>query len=155
KRYDAGRAAQASGLEESATVRRAHPETITITPAVNSSLQRAVCSDSTREREDSNRRRTERLKISIPARVVGYDRRTGKWSEMADTLDVSITGLRLRLDHPVRYGMVLYLSLPYPVRLRTHGFAESSYRVYGLVRRVEPAKRGSRLVGIEFVGEQP
>src|SRR5262249_29615502 len=71
------------------------------------------------------------------------------------TLDVSITGLRLRLDRPVRHGTVVYLSLPYPIRLRAHGFAESSYRVYGLVRRVEGVKKGSRIIGIEFVGEQP
>ena len=105
---------------------------------------------------NDNRRRTDRIKLALPVRVVGVDQgAAGKWSEMAETLDVSRTGLRLRLNRPVRYGMVLYLSLPLPAKLRSHGFMDSSYNVYALVRRIEPMKKGMRAVGLEFVGEHP
>ncbi len=63
--------------------------------------------------------------------------------------------MRLRLNRPVHYGMVLYLSLPLPAKLRSHGFADSSYNVYALVRRIEPPKKGIRYVGLEFIGEHP
>ena len=112
--------------------------------------------ESGREASNNNRRRTDRLKLSIPARVVGVDGQAqGKWSEMAETLDVSRTGVRLRLNRPVRYGMVLYLSLPLPPKLRSHGFTDPSYTVYALVRRIEPTKKGVRIIGLEFIGEHP
>jgi hypothetical protein len=103
----------------------------------------------------NNRRRCERFKLSIPARVTGHDRQNGKWHEMTETIDVGRTGVRLRLRKPVRQGTVLYLTLPLPTKLRAHGFAEQSYNVYTLVRRVEPPKQGVRAVGVEFIGEHP
>jgi hypothetical protein len=112
--------------------------------------------ESTRPAATNNRRRTDRLKLVIPARVVGVDNQTeGKWGEMAETLDVSRTGVRLRLNRPVRYGMVLYLSLPLPPKLRSHGFTDPTYNVYALVRRIEPPKKGERIIGLEFIGEHP
>jgi hypothetical protein len=102
-----------------------------------------------------NRRRCERFKLCIPARVTGYDRRNGKWNEMTETIDVSRTGVRLRLHRPVRHGTVVYLTLPLPGKLRAHGFSEQSYNAYALVRRIEPSKQGLRVVGVEFIGEHP
>jgi DnaJ-like protein/PilZ domain-containing protein len=104
---------------------------------------------------DSNRRRCERFKVTIPTRTIGSDRIAGKWSEISQTVDVSRTGASLMLRHRVRYGMVLYMSLPMPVKLRGHGFANQTYNVYGLVRRIEPLKDGGRVIGVEFLGEHP
>jgi hypothetical protein len=42
-----------------------------------------------------------------------------------------------------------------PVNLRAHGHAEPGYSVYAIVRRVELPLGGSRVVGVEFFGEQP
>lgn len=111
--------------------------------------------ESLKAKTTDNRRRCERFKLCIPARVTGYDRRSGKWNEMTETIDVSRTGVRLRLRRPVRHGTVLYLTLPLPGKLRAHGFSEQSYNVYTLVRRIEPSKQGSRVVGVEFIGEHP
>ncbi|MFL6273849.1 MAG: PilZ domain-containing protein [Blastocatellia bacterium] len=117
---------------------------------------RAAYVESGKTSSTDNRRRTDRLKLALPVRVVGVDRgAVGKWSEMAETLDISRTGLRLRLNRPVRYGMVLYLSLPLPAKLRSHGFMDSSYSVYALVRRIEPMKKGMRVIALEFIGEHP
>lgn len=114
-----------------------------------------VYRESFKAKSGDNRRRCERFKLSIPARVTGYDRRNGKWHEMTETIDVSRTGVRLRLRQPVSHGMVLYLTLPLPTKLRAHGFADQSYNVYTLVRRIEPLKEGVRAVGVEFIGEHP
>jgi hypothetical protein len=117
---------------------------------------RAAYSESSSGSANDNRRRTERYKVALPVRIVGIERNGGgKWAEMAETLDISRTGVRLRLNRPVRHGMVLYLSLPLPTKLRSHGFTDASYNVYALVRRIDPPKKGARLVGLEFIGEHP
>lgn len=114
-----------------------------------------VYRESVKAKGGDNRRRTERFKLSIPARVTGYDRNGGKWHEMTETIDVSRTGIRLRLRRRVKHGTVLFVTLPLPTKLRGHGFSEQSYNVYTLVRRVEPPKQGVRSVGVEFLGEHP
>jgi len=74
---------------------------------------------------------------------------------VAETLNVSRTGVRLRMRRRVRHGTIVYVALPLPPKLRNHGYTDPSYRVYALVRRVEPCKKGVRVVGVEFVGEYP
>jgi hypothetical protein len=117
--------------------------------------QRKVHVEYTKKTTDDNRRRFERFKLAVPARVMGHDRRSGKWNEMTETIDVSRTGITLRLRSRVRHGMVLYVSLPLPTKLRSHGFTDTGYNVYVLVRRVEPPKKGVRVIGLEFLGEHP
>ncbi len=90
---------------------------------------------------NDNRRRCERFRLSIPARITGFEKKAGKWNEMAETIDVSRTGVNLRMRRRVRHGTVLYMTLPLPSKLRGHGYAEPSYNVYALVRRVEPATK--------------
>ena len=117
--------------------------------------QRKVYTEFGKKTTGDNRRRCERFKLAIPARVMGHDRRSGKWNEMCETIDVSRTGITLRLRSRVRHGMVLYVALPLPTKLRSHGFTDSGYNVYVLVRRVEPPKKGVRVIGLEFLGEHP
>jgi hypothetical protein len=104
---------------------------------------------------NDNRRRCERFRLTIPARITGFEKKAGKWNEMTETIDVSRTGVNLRMRRNVRHGAVLYLTLPLPSKLRGHGYAEPTYNVYALVRRVDPPRNGSRLVGLEFLGEHP
>ena len=114
-----------------------------------------VFSESQSKIADDNRRRVGRFKLSIPVRITGHDKRNGKWNHMAETIDVSRTGVTFRLRRRVTPGTVLYITLPLPSKLRSHGFAEQSYNVYTLVRRVEPPLQGVRVVGVEFIGEHP
>lgn len=114
-----------------------------------------VFSESSQGHSDSNRRRCARVNIGIPVRVMGHDQVNGKWNEMAETIDVSRTGARLRLRRRVKHGTVLFLTLPLPTKLRAHGFSEQGYNVYALVRTVDPPKKGVRAVGVEFLGERP
>ena len=116
--------------------------------------RKEVFSETTRAKGGDNRRRVERFKLSIPVRVTGCDKR-GKWNEMAETIDVGRTGIKVRLRRRVSPGTVLYVTLPLPAKLRSHGFAEASHNVYTLIQRVDPPKQGARLVGLEFIGERP
>ncbi|HJQ68102.1 MAG TPA: EAL domain-containing protein [Blastocatellia bacterium] len=117
--------------------------------------QKHVYTESASSAENDNRRRCERFRLAIPVRVTGFDRKNGKWTEMTKTLDVSRTGVTIKLSRRVRHGMVLHAVLPLPIKLRSHGYSDSSFRVYTLVRRIDPAVSGQRLVALEFVGEQP
>jgi len=122
----------------------------------NLSLKRSEAySESSQASTSDNRRRCGRLELSIPVRVRGYDRNAGKWHEMTEAIDVSRTGAQLRLRRRVKPGMVLYLTLPLPPKLRRHGFSDASYNVYSLVRRVELPRQGVRAIGVEFLGENP
>jgi hypothetical protein len=114
-----------------------------------------VYSESGCAASDNNRRRSERVRLSIPARVTGFDRNTGKWNEMTETVDVGRTGITLRMRRRLQPGGVLYLTLPLPTKLRSHGYSDPHYSVYALIRRVEPAREGAREVSLEFLGEHP
>ncbi|PYP86905.1 MAG: hypothetical protein DMF61_11945 [Blastocatellia bacterium AA13] len=124
-------------------------------PRISSQLKnQSVYSAGTAELTD-DRRRVSRIKLTVPARITGHERIGGKWNEMATTVDVSRTGLTVLMRHRVRPGLLLYLTLPLPEKLRNHGHADAGYAVYCLVRRVDPMKKGARNVGLEFVGPTP
>ncbi|MBI3650344.1 MAG: DnaJ domain-containing protein [Acidobacteria bacterium] len=105
--------------------------------------------------EAVNHRRHQRFELSLPVRVSGYSQGGGKWQEMTQSVDVSVSGTQLPLSMPVRGGMILSLSMPMPATLRSHGFFESTYDVYAIVRRVTHRDNQVSLVGLEFLGEQP
>jgi CheY-like chemotaxis protein len=109
----------------------------------------------TAAQQAENLRKSERLKLAIPARVTGFDHNGGEWREESETLDVSRTGVRIYLKKRVRHRTVVQLFLPLPLELRSHGGPEQSYNVYALVRRVEPPRNGQRVVALEFLGENP
>ncbi|HKQ06290.1 MAG TPA: EAL domain-containing protein [Blastocatellia bacterium] len=122
--------------------------------SINEEAQRAY-SEFGNNSKDNNRRRTERFKLAMPTRVTGYDNDKNKWDEMTQTINVSRTGVRLRLRRRMQQGNVVHLMLPLPVKLRSHGYSDSTYKVYALVRRVEPVKGGGQILGLEFLGEEP
>lgn len=102
-----------------------------------------------------NRRRYERFKLCVPALIAGYDSASGRWQEVAKTVDVSRRGVAVNVKKHVRHGAVVHVTLPLPIKFRSHGFSEPGYNMYAIVRRVELAKDGMRIVGLEFIGAHP
>ena len=102
-----------------------------------------------------NRRRCERFKLSMPILLVGHDRLNGRWQEVGKTIDVSKMGVGLTMSRRVQPGLVLHLNMPLPTKLRSHGYSDPSYQLYAIVRRAEPIKNGTRVVGLEFLSEHP
>ena len=111
--------------------------------------------DSKADLKAENLRKSERMKLAIPASVTGFDRNGDEWREESETLDVSRTGVRLYLKKRVRHRTIVQLFLPLPLELRSHGEYEEGYNVFALVRRVEPPRNGQRVVALEFLGENP
>jgi hypothetical protein len=103
----------------------------------------------------ANRRRAERFNLTVPVFVKGYDRGGNRWQEVTKTVNVSRMGVALRLQTRVRHGTVVHVTLPLPIKLRSHGFSEPGYNMYAIVRRIEPTVGDTRVIGLEFIGSQP
>ncbi len=102
-----------------------------------------------------NRRRHERFLLSIPARVNGFSTGADEWQEMTQSIDVSRGGVMLRLHRRVEEGMILFLTMPLPVKLRNYDYFDTSYSVYAIVRWAQSAENEMWLAGLEFLGDQP
>lgn len=102
-----------------------------------------------------NRRRCERISLTVPIFVKGYDRAGNRWQEVTKTINVSRLGVAIHLQTRLRHGSVVHVTLPLPTKLRSHGFSEAGYNMYAIVRRIEPLVGESRVIGLEFIGSQP
>jgi hypothetical protein len=94
------------------------------------------------------------MNLSMPVRVQGHDTAGVGWEEMASVRDASPSGVALALRHALTRGQVLLLTLPLPKRFRKYDLSEASYRIYGLVRSVNPSTGVAR-VGVMFLGKHP
>lgn len=93
------------------------------------------------------------MALRIPVKVDGFDVH-GPWQEMTVSVDTSASGAGFTLAHPVQFGQVLLLALPLPKRFRQYDLTDPSYRIYAVVRRVEPG--GDHVgVGVLFLGKNP
>jgi PilZ domain-containing protein len=101
-----------------------------------------------------DRRKDERLTVSVPVRVQGHSPDGAPWEEMTTCEDTSRGGARFPVRRPLTPGQVLFLSLPLPRKLRKYALADTSYRVYALVRSVRREASGTR-VGVKFLGQKP
>jgi hypothetical protein len=103
----------------------------------------------------SERRRELRTGLSVPVRVRGHDPDGTPWEEMTSTDDASYGGASFSLEHPHGVGQVLALSLPLPRNFRRYDLAETSYKIYGLVRNTRTGQGGERVAGVMFIGRVP
>jgi curved DNA-binding protein CbpA len=106
-------------------------------------------------KKEADKRKYQRLRLSIPTYVTGYDRTGGKWTEVAHTVDVSIGGISIQLAKDMPEGAVVHLTFPMPTKLRRHGYSDPTYQVYAIVRRIQPQDEKQHVVGLEFLGASP
>ena len=85
--------------------------------------------------------------MSLPVLVISHDE---GWREFAETVNVSRSGILLRLGHSVNPMTTLRATLPMPLRMRTSDSRKGLYLVNGVVRHALPDPGGDNLVGIEF-----
>jgi hypothetical protein len=102
----------------------------------------------------TERRQSARMNLSMPVRVLGHDTAGATWEEMASVRDASPSGVALNLRHRITRGQVLLLTLPLPKRFRRYDLGDASYRIWGLVRSVNPDTNVAR-VGVMFLGKNP
>jgi hypothetical protein len=118
---------------------------------VTGALSKIITSDDT----EGESRQSERRKLAIPAYITGCDPDGSVWQETTDTIDISGVGVSVRLARRVPLGLVVQLTLALPLELRKTQQISPLYFLYAMVQRVEPAQQGRRVMGLEFIGEQP
>ena len=74
---------------------------------------------------------------------------------MTATDDASYGGASFPLKHPHGVGQVLSLSLPLPRNFRRYDLAETSYKIFALVRNTRAGAAGERVAGVMFIGRVP
>ncbi len=102
----------------------------------------------------ANRRKHDRLGISLPVRVSGHDPAGTGWQEMAKCADASEGGCSFLLQHGVLPGQVLELQLALPKRFRAYDSMKQTYHTYALVQSTRLGVSGTR-VGVAFLGRTP
>jgi len=100
------------------------------------------------------RRKDQRLVVSLPVQVKGHEDNGKPWDEMSTTEDFSSGGARFPLGKAVHIGQVLLVSLPLPKRYRLFALTDPAYTVYALVRDVFAAWPKNK-VGVMFLGKHP
>ncbi len=97
------------------------------------------------------RRRQERMSLSLPVRVQGQYPDGVTWEDMTATSDASVGGASVKLSRTVLRGQAVFLSLPLPRRYRAFDLQTPTYRIYAVVCSV---KAGGD-VGLRFLGKNP
>src|SRR4051812_48411068 len=103
--------------------------------------------------DGSNRRTDGRIDLQLPVRIQGFDPNGQRWEEMTIGEDISSGGAAFCVQHAVAKGQAVTLSMPLPKRYRTFDHSAPSYRVFGLVRKVEKLDGGGQRVGVMFIGK--
>lgn len=106
------------------------------------------------KRTSKDSRKHARLKISLPATVVGCNG-DGEWRETVKTVDISEGGIAIVLKTPVQMGEVVFIELPFPIKLKGDNYSEKVNNVYAVVRRVDPGEDGCQMIGLEFLETRP
>jgi hypothetical protein len=121
--------------------------------------------------EGKSRRIKERVKLTLPVRVQCRETAEREWVEVTRLLDVTPFGAGFTLGRITEPGRLLLLTLPMPRQLRCFDHIEEQYRVWSIVRRVQPRfpkqaatataqtpaqAAGLRFeIGVGFVGKNP
>lgn len=107
-----------------------------------------------------NRRKRDRLELSLPIRVKCRESLEHDWEEITRLIDVTPFGAGFTLTRPMEVGRLLLLMMPLPRQLRCFDHLEPQYRMWALVRHVrkitdEKAEKQLYNIGVAFVGKRP
>jgi PilZ domain len=110
--------------------------------------------------DNQNRRKRERLVISLPIRVECQVSKNESWDEISRLIDVTPFGAGFLVSHLIEVGQLLQLTLPLPRQLRCFDHLETQYCVWALVRHVrrmahDADEKTRYLVGVAFIGKHP
>jgi hypothetical protein len=98
-----------------------------------------------------DRRRQERMSLTLPVRVQGQYPDGVIWEDMTSTSDASVGGASVKLSRTVLRGQAVFISVPLPKRYRAFDLTAPTYRLYAVVCSVKPGGE----VGLRFLGKNP
>lgn len=107
-----------------------------------------------------NRRKRERLNLSLPIRVECRVSEEASWEETTRLIDITPFGAGFALSRTIEIGRLVHLTLPMPRQLRCYDHLEPQYKVWALVRHVrrktnENTNIVTYSIGVAFIGKHP
>ena len=101
----------------------------------------------------------ERLELKLPVRVRCRETTDLDWTEITRLINVTPFGAGFTLKRPIEKGRLLHMTIPMPRQLRVFDHVEDQYKVWALVRYLNPlpaveGKPPQFEVGVAFVGKQ-
>jgi hypothetical protein len=108
---------------------------------------------------EKNRRKRDRLELSLPIRVKCREAFSEDWEEVTRLIDVTPFGAGFALTRSVEVGRLLQLVMPLPRQLRCFDHIEPQYRIWGIVRHVrrigdQNSAKPLYNIGVAFTGKR-
>ena len=106
---------------------------------------------------DIEKRRSDRISLSLSAVVKAKPSRDDFWKETIDLISISRSGAGFYLEKECQVGQLLSLIMPMPRHLRCYDHDKELYRVWGLVQHCSPVSGDGNAgyhVGVAFVGKK-
>lgn len=107
---------------------------------------------------EKDARRIRRINLPLPVRVEHKLTKDNSVSEVTRLVDVSAFGAGFNLDHPVKRGRLVQMTLPLARQLRNYDYFEPQYRIWGIIRHCVPVKDSTKekyAIGTAFIGKNP
>lgn len=108
--------------------------------------------------KDENSRRQNRLNLPLPVRIEHKANKETALNEITRLIDVSAFGAGFNLQHPIKRGRLVFMTMPLSLQLRNYDFTEPQYRIWGLVRHCVPVRQKANetyAIGTAFIGKNP
>ncbi|MBC7798196.1 MAG: hypothetical protein H7Z37_15095 [Pyrinomonadaceae bacterium] len=107
---------------------------------------------------ERNRRKHERLEISLPINVYCRESKNETWEEVTRLIDVTPFGAGFVLPRFVEIGRLLQLTMPLPRQLRCYDHLEPMYKVWCVVRYLRSISQNvaspNYILGVAFIGKR-
>jgi hypothetical protein len=107
---------------------------------------------------EQDARRIRRINLPLPIRVEHSVARGNSMNEITRLIDVSAYGAGFNLQHPIKRGRLVQMTIPLSRQLRNYDYLEPQYKVWGLVRHCIPIREKSGekyAIGTAFIGKNP
>ncbi len=103
-------------------------------------------------------RRLHRIGLSLPVRIEHKLNKETSFNEITRLIDVSAFGAGFNLQHPIKRGRLIFMTMPLSRQLRNYDYMEPQYKVWGLVRHCIPIRQKTTetyAIGTAFIGKRP
>ena len=105
-------------------------------------------------------RRIRRINLPLPIRVEHSITKNNAMNEITRLIDVSAFGAGFNLQHPIKRGRLLQMTIPLSRQLRNYDYLEPQYKVWGIVRHCIPIRDKNKkdekyAIGTAFIGKHP
>jgi hypothetical protein len=107
---------------------------------------------------EKDSRRLHRIGLSLPVRIEHKLNKETSFNEITRLIDVSAFGAGFNLQHPIKRGRLIYMTMPLSRQLRNYDYMEPQYKIWGLVRHCIPLRKKSAesyAIGTAFIGKCP